>query len=272
MKKMTMIAGTLTLALMCTPAKASAGNSCNYEMDFDLKVINSEITFTQDSGNKIIIDQDNHLFIDGIEKSLNSEQQLLVDNYSDGVRDLIPEVTAIAVEGVSLGVEAASMALGILLGEGDPDYSRFNGKISELADTIILKLDANNFDSQQLEKAFEDDFEDQIESVVEEAVSELTPRLMAKIVTAALSGDEGEISDFEQRANEMEHEIEAFVQPKADALEERAEELCSSIDNLDLLEAKMVESGLEMMDLIDKNEDNHHHNSKDKRFNFHIGD
>jgi hypothetical protein len=272
MKKITMIAGALSLALFCAPAQASRIDSCNYGTDFDLKVENSIITFNQDSGTEIIIDQDNHLFINGAEKQLDNGQQQLIDDYSDGVRDLIPEVTAIALEGVSLGVGAASMALGILLGEGDPDYERFNYKISELADSITIKLDANNFNSKQLEDVFGSDFENQIESVVEEAVAELTPRLMAKIVTAAMAGDSDGISSFEDRANSLEDEIEAFVQPKADAIEARAEELCSSIEVLDSLETQMVESGLDMMDLINEESHDHHHKSKDKNYSFHFGD
>jgi len=267
-----MIAGALSLALLSAPAQAHDNEMCDYQMDYDLIIENSALTFEQNSGTKIAIDQDNRLYINGAEKSLNSEQQQLVDEYADGVRDLVPEVVSIAVEGVNLGVQAASMALGTLLGEGDPDFEHFNFQINELADDITMKLDANNFSSKQLEEAFDNEFEQKIEEVVEQAVTKITPRLMAKMVTAALSGNEGEISDLEERANSIEHEIEDFVEPKAEALEARAEELCGSIDKLDSLETKMVDSGLEMMDLIDSDDGGHKHKSKRKRFNFDLGD
>ena len=272
MKKMTMIAGALSLALMTAQTQADNNEMCNFQLDYDLTVENSAITFVKDSGTEITIDQDNQLFFNGTKKSLDSNQQQLIDNYADGVRDLIPEVTAIAIEGVNLGVQAASMALRTLLGEGDADFERFNYKISELAESITMKLDANNFSSKQLEEAFDNEFEQEIEDIVEQAVTELTPRLIAKVLTAAMSGDEAGITDFEERANAIEHEVENFVEPKAEALEARADELCGSIEGLDVLETKMVESGLEMMDLITKDQDGYNHKSSGKHFNFNLGD
>lgn len=272
MKKMTMIAGALSLALMSAPAQANNGEMCDYQLDYDLTVEGSAITFVQDSGAEITIDQDNQLFINGSEKYLDSTQQVLIDNYADGIRDLIPEVKAIALEGINLGVQAASMAIGTLLGEGDPDFENFSFKLNELANNIKMKIETDSFSTKGLEDAFDNEFEQQIENVVEEAVTELTPRLMAKVMTAALSGDEGGVSDLEQRAESIEHEVKNFIEPKAEALEARAEELCSSVDNLDALETKMVESGLEMMDLIEKGSDTNGHKSKGKRFNFDLGD
>ena len=271
MKKITTISVALLLSLMSAPAQAFVdnGNDCNYSLEYDLTVHDDNITFSNDDNNKITIDQDNKLFVNGSEKKLNNEQQTLITHYADGVRDLIPEVTAIAIEGVNLGVKAAGMALGIILGEGDPDYGRFNDRINELADSITQRLDANNFDSKSLEQAFEEDFENEIESIVEEAVEELTPRLMAKIVTAAMSGGEGEISDLEMRAESLESEIESFVEPRAEALEARAEELCDSVDNLNSIESELVSSGLEMMDLIEEGNGNY---SKRKGLNFNLGD
>jgi len=271
MKKMTIIAGALALALVSAPAKAHSGDMCNYNMDYDLTIDNSSIRFDKDSGDEITIDQDNNLFINGSAKSLDSHQQQLVDNYADGVRLLIPEVTSLAIEGVNLGVKAASMALGTLLGEGDPDFERFSYKITELADSITSKLDADNFSSKHIEQAFDDDFEQEIEDVVEEAVAELTPRLMAKIVTAAMSGEDGEISDLEHRAESLEHDIEEFVEPQVEALEARADELCASVEELDSLETEMVESGLVMMDLIEKGS-GHNYKKNRNRYKFNLGD
>ncbi|MCP3675169.1 MAG: YggN family protein [Gammaproteobacteria bacterium] len=272
MKKMTLIAGALSLALMCVPTQASNDEMCDYRLDYDLTVEDASITFVQDSGKKITINKNNQLYVNGSEKSINGEQQILIDNYADGIRDLIPEITAIALEGINLGVQAASMAIGTLLGEGDPDFKSFSFKINEFADNIKMKFETDNFSSKRLKYAFENEFEQQIESIVEDAVIELTPRLMAKVMTAALSGDEGGISDLEMRAESIEHDVESFVEPKVEALEARAVELCGSVDNLDTLETKMVDSGLEMMNLIKKGNGENGYKSKGKYFNFNLGE
>ncbi len=273
MKIMTSFTAALSIFLVTTPLittslQAHTTEMCNYEMDYDLTIEDSALSFTQESGKNITIDQDNQLFVNGNKKQLDSQQQQLIDDYADGIRDLIPEVTALATEGVNLGVEAATMALSILLDGSDPDIEHFSGKLNQLAQNITLKLDANHFSSKKLEEAFDSEFEAEIETIVEEAVTEITPKLISKVITAAMSGEEGTISDIEQRAEFLEHEIEDYVEPRAEALEARADELCDSIGNLDALETKMVESGLEMMDMIDKGQGNHKDKSDRYKFKF----
>ena len=68
-------------------------------------------------------------------------------------------------------------------------------------------------------------------------------------MTAALT-DGSSMSDFEMRAENLESDIEAFVEPRAELLEQRAEELCSIVQTLDAIETDLVNSGLEKMDLI----------------------
>ncbi len=111
MKKITVLLGVLSLAFISSTALANNNNMCDYQMDYDLIIKNAALSFVKESGNAIIIDQDNRLLMNGNEISLTKVQQELIDDYADGVRDLIPEVAAIAVEGVNLGVEAATMAL-----------------------------------------------------------------------------------------------------------------------------------------------------------------
>lgn len=252
MKKV--LISTMASVSLLSSAVMANDDACSFSFDHDLSVINSDITISQSGSAKVFIDYNNQLFIDDQPQSLTSEQQALVDAYADNIRILIPEVTAIAVEGVSLGIDAASMALGTLLGEGDPDYLDFLQSVQELGDKIVAKLDANAFDSRELERAFEEDFEKEIEAFVESTINDLTPRLMAKVMTAALT-EGGGASDLEMRAENLEANIEAMVEPRAELLEQRAEELCSIIVTLDSIENQLVSSGLEKMDLIKADSD-----------------
>jgi len=259
---------TLVIALLTSPITANNqlnldNAQCNFDFGYHLKMKNSSITFTDENGKEINIDQDNNLRIDGSRQNLNSNQQALINDYADGIRVLIPEFRSLAVEAVNIGVTAAGMALSTLLGEDDPDFSRFNSKITEIANVVTDKINADNFDN---------DFDSELGAVIEDAVEEITPRLMAKVMTAALSGDESGISDIEARAKNLERDIETFVEPQAEALEARAEELCSSIDELDRIEDQMVSSGLEMMNLIEKETTNRSKKSSKHSFNFNLSD
>ena len=241
--------GTLVSLSLLSNVSLAHDDGCSFDFDHDLSVIDNAITISSDDTIKVHIDSSNQLYINDVAQSLSSEQQELVDAYADNIRLLIPEITSIAVEGVGLGIDAASLALGTLLGEGDPDFLEFTQKIQDLGDKILERIDPDNFDSKELERAFDEDFEKEIESFVEQTVNELTPRLMAKVMTAALT-DGGNVSDLEMRAESLEHDIEAMVEPRAEALEQRAEELCVVIQELDNIETQLVESGLDKMDLI----------------------
>lgn len=277
MNKLKVIAGALSLALISTPLQAHDSDhdgdksSCNFDLEYDFAIKDSEITFSNDEGSKIFIDQDNQLFVNGSQQSLDDTQQQLVDNYADGVRDLVPEITTIAIEGVNLGVKAASMALSSLLGDSSPKFDHFTNKVNELAASITLKLNSSDFNTKTIEDSFDDEFEKEIQVVAEEAIAEITPIIMAQMVTAAMNGDDSSISELEMRAENLEHDIKSLIEPQAEALEARAEELCSSVAALDNIESEMVESGLDMMDLIGRGE-NHNFNINVDKFNLDLGD
>lgn len=279
MNKLKVIAGALSLALMSTPLQAHDSDheshnnndksSCNFNLEYDFEIKDSEITFSNDAGSKIFINQDNQLFVNDSQQSLDESQQQLVDNYADGVRDLVPEITTIAIEGVNLGVKAAAMALSSLLGDSSPEFDHFTDKVNELAASITLKLNSSDFSTKTIEDSFDDEFEKEIELVVEEAMAEIAPIIMAQMVTAAMSGDDSSISELEMRTENLEYDIKSFVEPQAEALEARAEELCSSVAALDNIESELVDSGLAMMDLIVRG---NHHNFNINKFNLDLGD
>ena len=246
MKKL--IIGTLASLCVMSASVQASDDSCNFQFDHDLSVIDNQITLS-DSAITIEIDSSNQLFINNEPQSLTAEQQEILDAYADNIRLLIPEVSAIAMEGVSLGIDAASLALGSLLGQGDPDYLEFMQKIQELADNIMLKLDLENFDSKRIESSFDAEFENEIETLVEETIEDLTPRLMAKVMTAAMM-DGGVENAMELQAEQLEMDIENMIEPRAEALEARAHELCAIVTEIDTLENQLVASGFEQMDLI----------------------
>jgi hypothetical protein len=264
MKKMTMIAGAIALAVFSSPAQAgdkhgpahkndshhSAHGQCQYNIDTDFAINNGALTFELDAGSKIVIDELNNLFVDGSQVSLNSEQQVLVASYADGVRNFVPEVANIAIEGLKIGVRASEIALTGIFGADDVVVQDIGFRISELADRIIMRIDPYNFDSRTLEQTIEREFEPEIEAVVKQAHNELTPRLMAKSFTLFASGDQSSMDDFKQRIKELAHNLETEVEAMAADLEMRAEGLCGHIENLNNIETQMASKGLKMMDII----------------------
>ena len=274
MKKLTTLAGALAIALASAPATAQAGDydhehECGYNINTDFSINNQAMTFKQNSGKTIKIDSMNNLYLDGEKVSLNSTQQVLLTDYADGVRNFVPEVASLALDGVNLGVKAAGMALTMLFGEDDVDVQEVTYRIEQLADAITMRIDPYNFDSEAMEEMFDKEFEQEIETLMKQSMEQFAPKLAAKMAVAALSGDETTLNEFERRAENMESELESYVETQAADIERRAHALCPRLDDLNAIETQLVNSGLDYMDIITegKGDFNLHVNPKNYKFN-----
>jgi len=216
-------------------------NVTNFEID------NDRITLENVNHEEIIITAEDELYHNGDKVDLTGEQSYLVRHYAKGVRGVTDEIIIIVKDGVGLGVKAATMAIGAILGDEDKDFSEFEVKINALATRIEKRIDTKKFSSHGMEH----EFESEIEEVVEDAVATIAPRLMAKVMSAAMSGDEEEVRRLEARAEGIEEKIETMIEPEVRLIEARAEALCKHVKKLNDIEDEMVESDLAMMDIIE---------------------
>jgi len=205
-----------------------------------------------DHGNTIVqINNENQLFVEGREIELNHEQQQLIKQFSLGIRDQIPEIVSIAIEGVDIGLKAVNKAIGSLTGENSASQQKIQTKFDELKWRIRTRFNqsANNYYIAPQDFAdFDDIFTGEFEQEIEEIISDSIGTILLAVGEAMIgdntnsSGGEQRISTFDERMETMGKDLELEISASANALEKKAEQFCLKLTELDKVESKIQRS------------------------------
>lgn len=211
-------------------------NSCDVDLQAGVAINQDSIAFTQN--NKLAYKIENQqLYVGDQFIPLNSEQQQLVNHYADEIRALVPEVKAIAMEGLDMASEGVNLAFNELLGEGNQVGEDLVAEIQNIRVEINQKLSLEQGITFSEDGVLDEDFlgpefEERIESAVENAVqNSMGTLLMAVGQEMLMSG--GDMDAFETRMENFGQQIEHEMESRGEALEQRAEELCQAIVEID---------------------------------------
>ena len=195
---------------------------CDVESDYDLHVTPRSVVLTREHGTPdAVLMRQGRLFVDGKWVALSAADSKRIAQYERETRAVLPLAHQI-------GRDASEIAFTVL-GEvasgfsSDPAATRAKlaGARSRLDARLARSISANHFNSDHLGEA------------IGRTVAELVPSLVGDIVggavSAAFSGDTERL----RRIENMGKDIEARVEPRAKALERRAEALCQHMQALD---------------------------------------
>lgn len=232
----------LATALFTSTAALAHDNNCNIELNADVEISPSHIAFSKNDQPVYQINDDTVLLVNNKEVSLDDQQQALVTEYSESIRAMVPEVKAIAIEGISLAQDGIDLAFNKLLGD-DNDVS---GSLKE--DLHLLQKDIEyRLDSDQTISIKEDgtiggfndaEFEQRIESSVERAVEDSLGKLMM-VVGQKMIMSGGDMDEFGKEMEEFGNTIETEMETRAEKLELKADALCMSAKQIENLETQM---------------------------------
>jgi len=250
------LAGAMALGGAAEAREGHARNgSCGYSTDYDVHVQQDGIDFRRDAGKPSdVFIHDGHLRVDGSEVAVSANDATRLRAYESQVRSALPEVTAIAREGVNIGYAAMRTVL-----------MTFARNDSERQD-LVARLDGNHRDAlkridDNLGKGMwrQHDVEDLFESNIGPAVSELAGKIAGEAVTAALSGDQSKVAALEARASSLDKSIDREVNSRADQLDKQADALCLRFGALDQLQQQFqfrLQDGSRLQLLKRDNKDN----------------
>ena len=219
-----------SLALLSLAASAQAKNvSCNIESDYDLSINDQSVILTRESGTpKWIVIRGDRLFVDDRWVALGNEDRRRIADCDRGTREIMPLAREIGREAASI----AFTALGEVAAGFSNDPADTRAKLDQARKKIDARLarsiTANRFDGGDLGEG------------IGQAVSEVVPLVIGDIVggavRAALSGDTQRLDQMEG----LDKQIEARIEPRAKALEQRAEQLCGKMEALDRLDSALA--------------------------------
>lgn len=231
---------------------------CDVELDGNLQYYKGMLTVDMNNGSTMTITDDYALTINGENVSLDRDQQRWVEDYYNQIDTAIPMTLNIAAEGLEIASTAVGEVFGELLGTDDDMVLEFNELFAGLSEEMKIRfyddqgnirVDSTEFNQPGwFDSAWEDEFEARVESLVSQSVG----RVMVALGTEMMFGD-GDMDAFEQKMERFGERIEHQVEAQADALEDKADELCTVLAKADYAEKQMQKhiNGLDGLNLLE---------------------
>ncbi len=263
MKKI--LAGALLLA--STPILAHDVNtdSCDVDLNAGVKITTNSIEFSKNGESLYQIVGRDGLIVDGEAIMLSSSQAALVQDYSNSIRAVVPEVKSIAIEGIALATEGVNLAFNELLGEGNEVGAELTHELANLSNEIDNRLSVENGieigeDGVVGEDFFGEEFEQRIEENIERAIKNSMGSLLIAVGQEMMFSG-GDMEAFETRMEDFGQRIEHQMETRGLALEQKADAICESIVAIDQLETEL-QNEIDALSDINIIEVSHHGKNK----------
>lgn len=236
---------------------------CSINFNYGVIIDPSHVRMIERGQTRVQINNDQQLFIDGKEVPLSIEQKQLLKQFSTGIRQQIPSIVTIAIEGVNIGLDAVNKIIASLTGENSTAHQKIQTKFEELKWRIRTRFnqsDQNYYiapqDLNDFDKIFAGEFEQELDDIVSDSIG----TLLSVIGESMLNNDKDEnaeqrITTFDDRMEKMAQDLELEVDIRASNLEKKAIQFCQALTELNLIETQLHHSipDLTNFNLIDTN-------------------
>ena len=237
---------------------------CSVNFNYGVIIDPSHIRMIDMGQTVIQINGEHQLFVEGREIKLDQDQQQLINQFSSGIRNQVPEIVSIALEGVDIGLKAVNKAIGSLTGENSASQQKIQTKFDELKSRIRTRFNrsANNYYIAPQDFAdFDDIFTGEFEQEIEEIISDSIGTILLAVGEAMINNNdnnghsEQRLSTFDDRMETMGKDLELEISASANALEKKAEKFCQKLTELNDIENKIQRSikPLHQFNLIETN-------------------
>lgn len=231
-------------------------NQCNVEFNGNMQLENHILSVQLDNNTRLTIDQNRILYVDGKALNLDPQQQRWVNNYYEGINQAAPQAAEIATDAVALASTALNEVFTELLGSDSSALADLSEKLGDLDQRIQYNFYAKNGDIRLHSDSFENgeffgqEWEDQFEKEIENLVTDSIGHLMVAIGTQLIFSG-GDMDEFEQKMQRFGEQMEQKVAYQTDALEEKADELCTTLAQVDYAETQLQQiAELTELDII----------------------
>ena len=259
-----LIAGSFILTSISTAVMAHDGHSCNIKFEKDL-AISSQLVSMKDGNTELWrINNNGQLWLDGKAVTTDSNTQALLREYQAGVRTQALETVALVEDALVLAADAVDSVLTELSGSSlkqHPALQTALDNIKTSTGNIVVSSGENiniygsRFDS--LDDAFGAEFEQAIEEAVTNSMGSILMQV-GKAMTSSEGNFEQRMQAFGERMEHFGKDLEARMDIKAQALEQRGDAMCSNLQALDALESQIQQAipQMQQYDLIETNSHN----------------
>lgn len=242
---------SLVIALLAFSQQVFA-QQCSINLNYGVIIDPKHIRIIEKGQTKVQINNTSQLFIKGIEQPLSHEQQELLVQFSSGIRQQIPEIVSIAIEGVDIGLKAVNEVVAGLTGENSASQQKVQAKFDELKWRIRARFNqsANNYyiapqDLNDFDEMFTGEFEQEIEAMISTSIGtilEAVGQSMLKEDSSGEYGGETRITTFDKRLTSISKGLELEVTERAKALDKKAARFCLALIELETIETELQQA------------------------------
>lgn len=262
--KNVLIASSFILTSISTAVMAHDNSSCNVNFDKDLS-INSQLVSMKDAGTELWrINNNGQLWLDGKAITTDSNTQALLREYQTGIRTQTLETVALVEDALVLAADAVNSVITELTGDSLQEHPALQTALDKMkagTDSIVVRsgdtIDIYGSRFDNLDNAFGPEFEQAIEEAVTSSMGSIM-MLVGKAMTSGEGNFEQRMQAFGERMERFGEDLEARMDVKAQALEQRGDAMCANLQQLDVLESQIQQAIPQMQqhDLIDVNSNN----------------
>ncbi|XPF94110.1 DUF2884 family protein [Colwellia sp. RE-S-Sl-9] len=238
---------------------------CNVSFKYGVVIDPIHVRLRQENQTYIQITRDQQLFVSGRETILTNKQKELLKRYSRSLREQIPQIISIAIEGVDVGLEAVNKAIGGLSSKDSESHRLFQKRFNDMQWNLRNRFnhsDESYYVAPQSFNDFDEIFSGQFEKEIEHVVTQSLGSILMAVGDAIVerTGKEQDRKKDNKNIiinNEMtslEKELMSELSTQTHALDQKARVFCSNLRQLDLLEEELRSNipSLHLLDLIGK--------------------
>ncbi|MDX3775668.1 DUF2884 family protein [Chromatiaceae bacterium AAb-1] len=238
----------LLAAFFCfVTLSAIADHNCQFNLQHDLQITPQHITLKNKAQELWRITPTGELWLHGSAVTTSPATHQLLQTYQQGIREQARETVTIVADALELATSAVDQVLTELTGlslEKHPSMQQALLRMRESTGQLVIEdgdtLLINGSRFNQLDQAFDKQFE----QAIEQAVTNSIGNVMILAGKALLNGDgslEQRIDAFSKRMERFGEDLEQRISAQSHDLELRAEQLCGQLQQLDQLEASIIQ-------------------------------
>lgn len=235
----------ICLAAMLAPTTANAA-SCAVNFNYGVIIDPSHIRIIDGNQTKVQINGLEQLFVNGREVDLTDQQKLLVKDYASGIRQQVPEIVSIAIEGLEMGLKAVNKVIAGITGENSATHQKLQKRFDELQWRLRKRFNHtdNNYyiapqDFDDFGEIFKGEFEQEIEQIVTKSIGTLLVAVGEAVANQEDESSEQRISNYSDRVEAIGEDLKLDLVNDADVLETKAELFCEQLKALDKVENQL---------------------------------
>jgi len=240
------------LGLLMMSSQSALAQQCSIHFNYGVIIHPNHIRMVDRAQTQIQINNSSQLFIKGREIQLSTEQQKLVAQFSIGLREQLPAIVSIAIEGVDISLKAVNEVIGGLTGENSASQQKVQAKFDELKWRTRARFNqsADNYyiapqDFTDLDGIFSGQFEQEIEDIITTSIGTILTAVGESILSDSSHseyGSEKRIATFDERLSNLSEGLDFEVAARAKALNKKATKFCLKLDELNKIESQLQQA------------------------------